>query len=63
MLKPLFEQQWAMFAPCPVMNGGIYMKFYTETDTTDWLRPAEDAIFWHRWFRITHLGEICPIRI
>lgn len=57
-VEPLFEQQWSMFAPCPVMDGGISMKFYTKDDSTDWIRPAKDAIFWHRWTRITHDGEI-----
>lgn len=57
-VEPMFEQQWSMFAPCPVLNGGISMKFISKSDTTDWLRPAEQAVFWHRWLRITHHAEI-----
>ena len=47
-VSPLFEQSWAMFAPCPLIDGGIEFRIFTENDTTDWLRPAEDPIFWHR---------------
>lgn len=56
---PIFEQKWNMFAPSPIMDGGLYVKFYfTNEDSTNWERPTQDAIDKHAIFRFTHHGEI-----
>jgi len=43
-LSPFFSQKWSMFAPSPVKYGQIYLKIYTENDTTEWIRPYEKEI-------------------
>lgn len=48
---PFFEQRWSMFAPCPVIDGKIKVKLYSDTDSTDWFYPGDDFRSKHKIFR------------
>jgi hypothetical protein len=57
-VSPVFDQKWAMFAPCPLIESSMKMKIYYEDDSLDWFYPAKDAFKWHSYFRVTHHGEL-----
>lgn len=51
-------QKWNMFAPCPLIDGTFEAKFYYNGQETDWIRPVQDAVDFHRYFRFTHCSEL-----
>ncbi len=57
-VSPLFEQQWSMFAPCPLVEGSVLMNIQHEDGETGWIHPAGESNEWHRIFRMTHHAEI-----
>ena len=57
-VEPVFTQTWGMFAPCPVVNPTIQIKFYFENDSTGWVNPIEDAVNKHSYLRGSHHGEL-----
>ena len=57
-VSPIFEQQWSMFAPCPLVEGKIKMNIQHKDGETGWIHPANQANDWHRILRFTHHGEI-----
>lgn len=58
-VEPVFTQHWSMFAPCPITNASVEIKFYFDgNDSTDWVSPTEDARNIHGWLKGTHHGEL-----
>jgi hypothetical protein len=56
---PVFDQRWSLFAPCPVYNHQIELKYeFANGDTTNWIRLTDSAWDYHRWFRGSHHGEL-----
>ena len=55
---PLFEQTWAMFAPCPVATGKFKMKITYDSGETEWFYPGETASDWHQYLRGSHHGDL-----
>ena len=56
-ISPIFEQNWSMFAPCPVVDGKVYVKIEYEDETVDWFDPRASDRKWHRWLRGSHHGD------
>ena len=56
-VTPLFEQSWSMFAPCPVVNGKIWVKIEYKDEVVDWFDPRENDRKWHKWLRCSHHGD------
>jgi len=56
-VSPIFEQTWSLFAPCPLQEGKIEVKYYFEDDSTDWINPLESELEMHSKLRFTHHGE------
>lgn len=57
-VEPIFTQTWGMFAPCPVVNSALEIKFYFENDSTDWVNPLADASEKHSYLRGSYHGEL-----
>ena len=57
-VEPVFTQTWSMFAPCPEINGYIEVKYFFNSDSTDWVSPAENARNKHKWYRGSYHGEL-----
>ena len=57
-VQPVFEQTWSLFAPCPVNDGKIEVKYYFEDDSTDWINPLKEQLEIHSRLRFTHHGEL-----
>ncbi len=58
-VHPIFTQRWSMFAPCPYKSFGMRIKYeFVDGETSEWIRPAEDAITMHSKLRCTHHMEI-----
>lgn len=55
---PVFKQKWAMFAPCPILENRMKVKYHFEHDSTDWLDPIENILMTHKTFRFTYHGNI-----
>lgn len=55
---PIFDQRWAMFAPCPLIEGEITIEIMDKDGVVQTLRPFEDDLNTHRIFRLTHHGDI-----
>lgn len=56
-VSPIFEQTWSLFAPCPLQDGKIEVKYYFVDDSTDWINPLESELEMHSKLRFTHHGE------
>mgnify|MGYP000201869384 CR=1 FL=1 len=57
-VEPVFTQRWSMFAPCPIIDATVEVKFYFENDSTSWISPTENARKKHSWYRGTYHGEL-----
>jgi len=57
-VNPFFKQKWAMFAPCPVLENRMKVKYFFEDDSTDWIDPIEHPLKRHQTLRFTHHGNI-----
>lgn len=58
-VEPIFSQKWAMFAPCPIINGHVEVCYVFENnDSTGWISPTEQARFIHNWTKGLHFGEL-----
>lgn len=57
-VSPIFDQKWAMFAPCPTINGHIQIKYVFDSDTTEWTNPVKQAAEVQAWFKMTHHAEL-----
>ncbi len=56
---PIFDQRWSMFAPCPLFDHGIELKYvFEDGDSTKWIKPNESASKYHRYLRGSHHGEL-----
>ncbi|MBN4071095.1 hypothetical protein JYT72_01165 [Crocinitomix catalasitica] len=56
---PIFDQRWGMFAPCPLHDHEVELKYvFEDGDSTEWIKPNESAIKYHRWLRGSHHGEL-----
>ena len=55
---PVFEQSWSLFAPCPLVDGHLRVKYYFENDSTDWINPIAEAEKVHSMFRITYHADL-----
>lgn len=57
-VHPLFSQRWAMFAPCPLIDGEITLKL-TDNNGQEWVvEPFKKIIANHRLWRVTHHGDL-----
>jgi len=58
-VEPVFTQKWAMFAPCPTLNGYTEVRYvFEEGDTSGWIRPTDQAKKIHDWTKGLHYGEL-----
>lgn len=58
-VEPVFTQQWGMFAPCPIVDAHVEVRYWFENgDSISWMSPTEDARFLHSWLKGTHHGEL-----
>ncbi|MFK8044184.1 MAG: DUF5819 family protein [Crocinitomicaceae bacterium] len=57
-VDPVFKQKWAMFAPCPILENRLKIKYYFGNDSTHWIDPIENALSNHQRYRFTHHGNI-----
>lgn len=58
-VEPVFTQKWAMFAPCPTLNGYTEVRYvFEEGDTSGWIRPTDEAKRMHDWTKGLHYGEL-----
>lgn len=55
---PVFEQSWSLFAPCPLVDNHLRVKYYFENDSTDWINPIANAEKMHAILRFTHHGDL-----
>lgn len=55
---PIFDQKWAMFAPCPVFENRITIKYHFDTGPTNWIDPIEEILPIHQKYRLTYHGNI-----
>lgn len=53
-----FHQKWALFAPCPVIDGEIWVNFEFEGERNGYILPKSDANEIHRKLRFTHHGDL-----
>jgi len=54
----IFAQRWDLFAPCPQVDAKIEVRFVFDSDTTEWIRPLEQAARYHSIWRMTHHGDL-----
>lgn len=57
-VNPMFHQQWAMFAPCPEVEGHLEVQFTYADSKSEWIKPADNAKAWHKWIRVSHHAEL-----
>ncbi|WP_027419308.1 DUF5819 family protein [Crocinitomix catalasitica] len=58
-VSPVFDQKWNMFAPAPVIQSTIEVKYYFKNgDSSIWIRPALNALKRHMETRFTFYGEL-----
>lgn len=57
-VHPVFEQTWSLFAPCPIHDTKLRVKYYFEDDSTDWIEPMASAYENHAIYRFSHHGEL-----
>jgi len=55
---PVFEQSWSLFAPCPLIDGHLRVKYYFENDSTAWVNPIAEAEKVHAMLRFTHHADL-----
>ena len=56
---PVFDQHWSMFAPCPITDHEIEIRYeFEDGDTTGWVFPNEEVKEYHKWLRGSHHGEL-----
>jgi len=56
---PVFDQQWSMFAPCPLFDHHVEIKYtFEDGSVTDWISPTKDAISKHMFLRASHHGDL-----
>jgi len=55
---PVFEQSWSLFAPCPIIDSHLRVKYYFDSDSTGWINPIAHAEAVHSKLRFTHHGEL-----
>ncbi len=55
---PIFDQRWAMFAPCPTTESKLLVKYYFENDSTGWINPISETLVKHQTYRFTYHGNI-----
>lgn len=58
-IEPIFTQKWAMFAPCPIIDGHVEVRYvFSSGDSTPWISPTEKARLVHNWTKGLHYGEL-----
>lgn len=58
-VEPIFTQRWSMFAPCPTMNTVVEVNYkFSNTDSSGWIRPSENAVNRHDKLPLLHYGEL-----
>lgn len=57
-VHPMFEQTWSLFAPCPIHDTKMRVKYYFEEDSTDWVEPMKDVYELHARYRFTYHGDL-----
>ncbi|MGV6862659.1 MAG: hypothetical protein ACWA41_12880 [Putridiphycobacter sp.] len=57
-VSPLFNQQWSMFAPCPLTEHTLRFKLYFDKDSSGMQQPSTDYLKYHAWFRFSHHGDL-----
>ena len=57
-VSPVFEQKWALFVPCPIVNQNLEIKYFFDDDSTDWVDVNADAKKKHSFWRLTYHGDI-----
>ncbi len=58
-VEPVFTQQWSMFAPCPVIDAHVEVRYWFENgDSIGWISPTENARLMHSWLKGSHHGEL-----
>lgn len=57
-VSPVFEQTWSLFAPCPLMEQHIRIRYYFEDDTSEWVSPMKSDLEMHSFWRVSHHGEL-----
>lgn len=57
-VNPLFHQTWAMFAPCPVVEGRLKVQLNSTTDKSEWFYPTASDRTIHNWVRVSHHAEL-----
>ena len=55
---PIFDQKWAMFAPCPLLENHLKIKYHFEDGSTDWIDPIDKILPIHQKYRFTYHGNI-----
>ncbi|MBI3136868.1 MAG: hypothetical protein HYZ14_19490 [Bacteroidetes bacterium] len=57
-VAPVFEQTWSLFAPCPLNDTRLRVKYYFENDSTDWIDPMVGVRASHAMFRFTYHSDL-----
>lgn len=57
-VQPVFEQTWSLFAPAPILNSDLKIKYYFGSDSTGWVDPMQTAEEKHAALRVTHHAEL-----
>ena len=57
-VSPVFEQTWSLFAPCPLYEQHLRIRYYFENDTTGWISPMQHDLEQHRFWRASYHGEL-----
>ena len=57
-VHPFFEQTWNLFAPAPVLNQEMKIRYFFGADSTDWINIYQDEAELHNILRFTHHGDL-----
>jgi hypothetical protein len=57
-VHPVFEQTWSLFAPAPLNDTKLRVKYYFEEDSTDWVEPMKDVYASHAVYRASYHGDL-----
>lgn len=57
-VSPVFMQTWNLFAPAPLHNANLSIKYIYQNDTTDWLNPLDEDLKKHQMYRMTYHGDL-----
>jgi len=57
-VSPVFEQTWSLFAPAPIHDDKLRVKYYFGKDSIDWFEPMAEIHQQHALYRCSYHGDL-----